>query len=238
MNKIDSDTKQKIQSFVLLITHGYKVLMASLLTIFVPQKCSVITNDNSSNISSNNSSYYLTNNECTLKDNFINLIPLNQGALAINFITLALFLGFYIFEYYREYWCIEYLDIDPNKSINNLKKEIENYPNYKNKLIKLNKQYYIYSFILVVSNIINFIISSVLIYYYYYLDYKSITVLITYFLLIADKLFSTLLSSRDSFINLLPKSAYMKDSIIFNTIDSDYKKKEAINELEIVIMNI
>ena len=157
MVKISSDTKQKFKSIINLFSQGYKVLMASLLSVFVPQQCPVIQDD----LSSSSSSDFIdniTHGECSMKENFMDLIPYNVGVLIINFITLGLFIGFYILEFYRENWLINYLDTDINKSYNNLKTEIEEYPEYKKKLIKLNKQYYIYSYVLLVFNIINFAI--------------------------------------------------------------------------------
>ena len=41
----------------------------------------------------------------------------------------------------RENWCIKYLDIDDDKSSNNLDEEIEKYPKYKHEMHQLNRKY-------------------------------------------------------------------------------------------------
>ena len=204
---LSDDQKQTIKSTISFLTESFKVFMAALLCIFVPQRCI----ENADNL-------------CTLTDNFTNLTKLNTAVLVINFITLANFMYLYIIEYKREHWCIEFLDIDNDKANTNLKTEINDYPEYKEELISLNNKYHKLTILTLILNICNFILSSILIYGYYYLDYRSITVLITNVLLIVDKLLSCLSISNKSVEELLPISAYMTTPVIFNTIDSDHKK--------------
>jgi len=211
---LSEDNSQRFKSILSILSNSYKVFMASLLSIFVPQKCSESPT-----------------NECSISDNFTNLIPYNVVVIVLNFITLVSFLVFYCIEYYRENWCIEYLDIDDNKPLTNLKKEIEEYPEFKEKLININYVYYISSYTLLILNLINFIMSSVLIYHFYYLDFKSISVMITYFLLVSDKLFTTLSTSKKSYLEIIPNSAYMNRLIVFNSIDTDYIKKSEKNKV-------
>ena len=99
-------------------------------------------------------------------------------------------------------------------------------------MIILNNNYYKMSIAIVTFNIINFILSSVLIYVYYYLDYRSITVLITNFILIIDKLINCFNVSNKSVEEMLPISAYMTTPVVFNTIDNDYKHKNEIKLVE------
>ena len=47
-------------------------------------------------------------------------------------------MAFYYTEI-REEWCIQYLDIDPDKANENLDDEIEQYPELKEGMAKLNK---------------------------------------------------------------------------------------------------
>jgi hypothetical protein len=204
---LSDDQKQTIKSTISFLTESFKMLMATLLCIFVPQRCV----ENVDNI-------------CTLTDNFTNLTNFNIVVLVINFITLANFIYLYIVEYKREHWCISILDIDYDKPNTNLKVEINNYPVYKEELVSLNNKYYKITIITLILNICNFILSSILIYGFYYLDYRSVTILLTNVLLIVDKLLSCISISNKSVEELLPISAYMTTPVIFNTIDSDYKK--------------
>ncbi len=206
---ISEDNTQRIKSILSIGINGYKILMATLLCIFVPQKCE--------------------DRECTLYDNFTDLSAYNMFVLIFNFITLAIFVGFYGVEYYRENWCIEHLDTDPTKPLTNLKEEIMLYPEFKEKVQQIDYIYYSYSKILCVCTVINFIVSSILIYVYYYFGFKSVTVMITYFLLVIDKLIFSLTMSKISYEEFLLHSVYMTGPIYFNVIDADYKKIELTN---------
>jgi hypothetical protein len=207
MISLTDDQKQTINSVILLLTESFKVLMATLLSIFVPQRC-----DNQSD------------KICTMVDNFTNLTNYNIAVTTFNFITLGSFIGLYIVEYMRENWCIEYLDIDYDKPNTNLKTEIDKYPEYKEKMMLLNNRYNNISILVVSMNVINFILSAILIYGYYYLDYRSVTVLLTNIILIIDKIINCFNVSKKSVQEILPISAYMTSPIIFNIIDKDYRK--------------
>ena len=224
MVKINIDTQQRIKTIGLFFIQGYKLIMATLLAVFVPQRCPESPS-----------------NECSIIDNFTSLTAYNTAVLIFNFATLLFFIIYYIFEYYRENWCIEYLDIDKNKADIFLKEEIKDYPNILSRLLKLNKLYFIFSVILLSSNFINFVLSGVLVYNYYYLDYKSITVFATYLILIGDKLLSSIFISRNSFTNCIAESAYMTEPVVFNRIDTDYRinKYDISNEsIETTIQEI
>lgn len=234
---IPNDLIQRFRTTMLIITGSYKILMATLLAVFIPQKCPTSLNLN--NMTNSTSSIYT---ECTFQDHFISTstTPTLPFIVTIfNLFTLSVFLLFYVFEYYREQWCIEYLDIDDAKPHSYLKLELDSYPDIKEKLTKINYYYYRFSQVLVMVNIINFAVSSALFAGYIDLksisDIKTLTVLVTYFLLIVDKLISVLYQSRKSYLDLIPSSAYMYDPAIFNTIDADYATslKEARQQLEL-----
>lgn len=203
---LSEDTSQRLKTILSIGINGYKILMATLLCIFVPQKCE--------------------ERECTLDDNFTELSAYNMIVLIFNFITLGAFVGFYGVEYYRENWCIEHLDTDDKKPLTNLRDEIESYPEFKEKINYIDFVYHAYSRVLLVFNVINFIMSGILIYAYYYFGFKSVTVMITYFLLIIDKLVFSYKMSKKSYEELFLHSAYMTGPIYFNVIDADYKKVE------------
>jgi hypothetical protein len=181
--------------------------MATMLSIFVPQKCD-------------------ENNECSLSDNLDDLTDYNTFVLAFNFITLGIFVFEYSWEYYREHWMIEYLDVEPKKSNINLKEEIQNYPDFMKKLIDINKRYKRLTEIVVGFAIANFVFSAVLVLHYYYLDYRTITVLLSNLLLVVDKLYNSWGIAHKSHGEILAYSAYMKTPVLFNTIDQDHKKND------------
>jgi hypothetical protein len=210
--KINQDDKHRLQSLSLFFLESFKVFMATLLVVFVPQKCD-----------------HQEDGNCSINDNFYDLDNYNIFCLVFNFITLFNFLTLYIIEKKREFWCIEYLDVDHSKPKINLITEIEDYPLYKFKLIQLNKLYQLMTKILLVIVFINIITSAILIFHYYYLDYRSITVFISNLLLIGDKLYNSYNISKKSIRELIAYSAYMKMPMVYNTIDSDH----VINNIEL-----
>jgi len=208
--KLTQDAKQYIKVTFLFIYTCIRTMLATLLTIFVYQLCP-----------SKNG----TTHDCSILENFTDLTELNLAAVIINFLTLGIFFGFYILEYYREHKCIKYLGIDENLPNNNLKNEIAAFPKIQVKLNNLNKHYKNYSFVIFIINIVNIIISSIIIFQFYG-GYKSIIGLISETFLIADKIYNSINISYKSVKELLPYSAYMKEYIIFNTIDTNYKERK------------
>lgn len=201
------DTKQRLQSVVMIFATGYKMLMASMLAIFVPQKCG-------------------ESKECSLSDNFTDLTRFNTVVLVFNFITLTSYLVFYGIEYYRENWCIEYLDFDESKPMNGLAQDLDPYPELKTQLVRVNRAYFFTTILVIGSSIVNFVLSCVLVYHFYYLDYKSVSVMIAYAVMIADKLYSSLDNSQRSYQECLPYSAYRFGPVVYNVVDADYRTTE------------
>jgi len=190
-------------------------MMGTFLTIFVPQQCE--------------------DTVCTLSQNFYNTELLHRSAMILNFITFVSVLTFYGIEIRRENWCIKYLDIDDNKSNNNLDTEIELYPKYKKHMNKLNK-YYLYS--LYTSGILllaNFGYSSYSI-SYDYTGPNTVTSLLSFLMLVTNKLYTSFGIGKESVKNERAFSAYMRTPKTYNTIDADYRLREvSMSEVKINI---
>jgi hypothetical protein len=214
---LSTNTKDRLKSLFIFIYTGFKVMIATLLSIFVTQSCP-LPNGNSE--------------ECSLYDNFTNLTRFNEGVIIFNFLTLGVFIGFYILEFYRENVCIKYLDIDENLPNNNLRIEIVQYPKIEKKLLTLNNHYHRYSIVLIFINIVNIVLSSILLSQFYD-GFKTVTGLITNIFLIAGKIYTALRISHKSVSELFPYSAYMDEYIIFNTIDPDYKQRKIMKKQNI-----
>ena len=75
------DTNQRLNVTILVTLEFYRVLVSSLLILFVPQKCQ--------------------EHVCTLSENMETESKLYTAGLAINFITLAVFLTMYALEVKR-----------------------------------------------------------------------------------------------------------------------------------------
>lgn len=198
--KINQDTKQYLTFFTNSFILFYKIIMASFLAIVVPQKCG--------------------DHMCSYNENVSDLDHYNRFVLVFNLITSILFVFFTVYEGYREYYFIENFDIDPNYSDNNLENTITDYTEIKNNLLKINKNYRILS--IIIANVIglNLIFSSILVFAQYYYDFKTITVFFSNFLLVLDKI-STSISVSSDYDKIKATSYYQTEHSSFNVIDSD-----------------
>lgn len=206
MFEISEDVKEKIITICLFLIEGFRIVIASMLCLFIPQNCK--------------------NNICSISEILFNIDNFKLVIIIFNCITLLAFIGMYILEYYREYWTIENLDIDELKSIHNLKNVIDEYPIIKEELINLNYYYYTYSIIMIFIYGINFLLSSIYILGYNYLDYKTLFNLIINLYLVADKLYTNIVISKQSKNDIVAYSAYMKIPVAYNTIDHKYTIKK------------
>jgi len=207
--KLSVDNQQRVTTGMLMILEFYKVMMATFLVIFVPQDC----NDK----------------VCTLTENFNNTDSIHRAALISNFATFLYILNFYRNEIMREEWCIKYLDIDPGKPNNYLDEEIEDYPLYKIQMKSMNKEYLNSLYIASGLLLYNFGISGVAIGQNYQ-GANTLTSIISFLLLLGEKLFSSYNVGKKSVKDERAFSAYMKISRTYNTIDEDFRMKEDLEE--------
>lgn len=204
--KVDPDTKQRIVTTFSMCLEFYKVLMGTFLVIFVPQQC----NDKI----------------CSMNENFFNGTTLNSMGNISNFITFTSIGTLYFIELKRENWCIQYLDIDDEKSTNNLDTEIEAYPKYKAEMARLNTHYIRSVYAALFMMFTNFIISGVTV-YQSYAGTNSITTFLSFFMLVFMKLYSSWTVGALSIKNERANSAYMKEPKTYNTIDEDYRIQDS-----------
>jgi hypothetical protein len=196
------DSKQRITTFLLMCLEFYKVVMGTFLIVFVPQDCNGTI--------------------CTATENFFKEGRLYFGGNVCNFITFSAIGTLYFIELKRENWCIQYLDIDDEKSTNNLDTEIEAYPKYKKEMNRLNKNYVNATYFAVLMMCINFIVSGFTV-YQTYTGSNSITSFVSFFLLVSMKLYNAWTVGRLSIKDERANSAYMKEPKTYNTIDENYR---------------
>ena len=215
--KLSVDSKQRVTTTCLMFLEFYKILMATFLVLFVPQKCE--------------------NEVCTITENFFKRDPVHLAALISNFTTFVSVLYFYYIEMKRENWCIKYLDIDLTKPNNYLDDEIEAYPKYKKQMNQLNKSYLKSMYASSTLLIINFGISGTAI-GFDYVGTNTITTMVSFFLLISSKLYSAYVTGTDSVKKERALSAYMKTAKTYNTIDEDFRITETPTTTENIVISV
>ena len=171
--KVSLDNRQRIQSGLTFCLEFYKVLMGSFLILFVPQKCG--------------------DHICSARENIQN----ETACFVINIISCLMLIILYIVELRRENWCITFLDIDPKKSNENLDSEIENYPEIKTQMQKINKDYKNWAIACVASQSINIVISTTFI-GIHWPGGVAFAPLVGYIILMLTKLYNTYFNSVTS----------------------------------------
>jgi hypothetical protein len=195
---MDVDTKQRIQSGLVFLLEFYKVLMGTLLILFVPQRCGD------------------DRHLCTFRES-------ETACLVVNCVSCLMMLQLYYIELRRENWCIKYLDIDPAKPNNNLDTEIEKYPEYKERMLAINTKYRRSAVACAAAQVANILMSTVYI-GLRWAGTMSLTPLVSYVILMASKLYSTYFVSTASIKKERAFSAYLTIAKTYNTIDADFKK--------------
>jgi hypothetical protein len=210
--KINNDLKETIKISTLFLFQSYKVIMGSMLILFVPQNC---------------------NNEvCSITDNLNKNDTFHNITLSTNILCVLLFIICYGIELKREKWCVNYLDIDHNIADNNLELVIKDKPQILLPLQKYNKLYLISISITSSVYLINLILSSIII-YNNYVGIQAVTSYSSYVVLILLKIYNSLFVSYSSLKNKKALSGYLTEFSSFNIIDKDYQEVYIINKNEI-----
>jgi hypothetical protein len=209
---LSTNQKEMMQNFSLTFLEMYKIVIASLLSLFVPQFCEE------------------TNSTCTLSQNFENLSRFNEFVIAFNFITLGYFTYFYVIQSRRETYFITHLEVNDNLPENGVQESLKNYPTILKRVEEHNHKLQRVTRNTLILSISNVIFSAFLIFYYFYDGFRSVTTLVTSVLLVSQKLYSTRLIVNDCMYNEDKKpralSVTRTDPIAYNDIDNNYAKKE------------
>ena len=197
----DDDFKQKMSMCVTVTIEMYRVIMSSLLLLFVPQSCN--------------------NNQCTINEKLSPELPYEMFVLISNFFILFAFTITYMVESRRENILITYLDINRFKPRDNdsVAKELLKLSNTRlQRIEKYDKFYKHLSYSSICVFILNTLFSLIVI-FDNFLDSKTITVLLTNMLFMSSKLYDmyTIVNTKD-FVFL---SAYLSRKIQFNDVDKD-----------------
>lgn len=184
---------------------SFKVAMACLLSVFVPQDCN--------------------GRDCELEDNFKDLHPYNAFVLAWNLATLVMFVYVFWFEGKREVYMISHFDVSKDHPDTYLPTLLQNpaYSKMKLHLEDSNRHYAsIYRWLsgLILSNVL---FSGVLLFHLYYRDFRTITVFLSNIALIADRVWKGYCVSQECLREGYAISIYQTEPTYFNVVDENYR---------------
>jgi hypothetical protein len=216
-NKLnDQDFLQKNNSIILFCLELYRVLVSSLLILFVPQACGPESNVH----------------VCSYEENMAPTSNLYTAGLVVNFITMGSLFFMYLFEINREYKLINYLEVNSSKPCDNesVGKALSTLPKHRaQNILFLDKYYYRFAMLSILLFITNTILSGFVI-YDFYLDNQTTTTFVTNVLFMITKLtdvYSTINTPKNIFY-----SAYLKGKIQYNDVDPE--KSESFRTLDCV----
>jgi hypothetical protein len=199
----DQDNIQKMTVATTVILEMYRVMVSSLLVLFVPQKCD--------------------DHVCSMHENMVWMDDLYNSGLVVNFITMFSFIIMYYYEVKRENKLITYLEVNKNVASDNetVGRVLEGLSlDKKESIIYFDKAYQRVGYFVLLMFAFNTTLSGFVV-YEYYLDNQTTSTFITNILFMITKLvdiYSTVNTERNIFY-----SAYMKGKIQFNDVDPNKK---------------
>ena len=215
--KVNNDLKERLKIGALFMFQSYKVIMGSLLILFVPQKCEDLLDHSGSS----DNSYVSDSVICSVSDNLNKKDDLfHDITLGFNFLCVGLFLITYIVELRRENWCVKNLDINHDFPDNHLDDIIDQKPELKMELRKKNARYFKITSITSSVYMINLLLSSIII-YNNYVGIQAVTSYTSYVALILLKIYNSLFISYTSLHNDKALSGYITEFSSFNVFDED-----------------
>jgi len=200
------DFQQKTSSYITFTLEMYRVLMGTLLLLFVPQKCGVDLCSMSQIFEKNDAKYI--------------------GNISVNIMTFLAFFLMYVVELRRENKMISYLEVNKEFPCDNdaVGEALLLLPEDKRKVVlNLDGSYQKACYIAALFYIGNSVYSGLTIYENFY-DSKTTTVFITNLLFLLGKLIDVYgLANTETNIFY---SAYLKDKVQYNYADPDKVKEE------------
>ena len=223
--KVDQDLKERLKIGALWVFQSYKVIMGSLLILFVPQKCEELVEYSGSSDGDEYESAI-----CSVSDNLHKTDDMFHNiTLGFNFLCVLLFFMMYFVELRRENWCVKHLDINHDYPDNHLDDIIDQKPELKFELRKRNSRYFKITSLTSGVYMINLILSSIII-YTNYVGIQAVTSYTSYVALILLKIYNSLFISYDSLHNDKALSGYITEFSSFNVFDENIVENDIVND--------
>ena len=213
------DFQQKTTMIISVSLELYRVMISSLLLIFVPQKCD--------------------DHICSLVENLNEDNIIYSTGLYINYITFLFFIIMYICEMRREEKLIKLLEVNNTISTDNesVGRRLDMFSEDKKKhLFDIDNQYQYASYSVMCIYCVNIILSGIII-NEYSLGNQTLIIFLTNILFMISKLSNVYIiinTEKNIFF-----SAYMNTKVQFNDIDPrEIKKIEKRNSLDLINKDI
>jgi hypothetical protein len=199
----------------------FKLVMATLLSVFVPQRCDDV---DAFGVPTG------TFHDCTAKENFEDLTNFNTFVVVFNFITLLFGLIHQFTVFMRERRLIDVLDEDPTVTNDYLVRKdrkgrqvIEMYPRIGAIINSRNGWTFVTASMVLFCFFINAIVSAVLIFRDYYAGFRSVTTFLTNVFLLVQVFVNHWNLSRVGWKTGIAYSFFKSDASVYNNVDRKLK---------------
>lgn len=209
IKKKDHNATDLLYAWFDILLELSKIVVSSLLVVFVPQNCDGST--------------------CSIVENFTDLTDINKGALGWNFITLGFMLFLYVVIYRRERFLIYRMDEDAKVPKTNSAKVFADHPEIANGVRYHNDLLRTMALLSTVVYIVNIALSCIVIWGYYYENYQSVVQLLINAGLCVYVLWRSLVHSKSTLV--LSNTTF--SPIVYNEVDKDYVSQK--NDVSIIV---
>lgn len=201
---------------IALIIDMFRLAMASLLSVFVPQTCPGA-------IDAEKEGYFgctreVIAHDCTFTENFICLTTFNKMVLSWNFICLGVLVFHYFLVWRREKFLIKHFRETLTVGRLNIRDVIHDYPGLERKLVKYNKWVLYISVFSIGLQLVNMVVSGILVMGFYNNGYKSFTTYFTNLLVIGLVLHMCLSAAWIGLKHELAYSCVAIEPISYNSV--------------------
>ena len=205
----------------ILLVKAYSCFIGAFFVVFVPQNCT--TKVGTTEVS----------RDCTFAENvYEDIDRMNAITLALNAVTAASLLAGFYFEWRRERWIIEHLDVDYSRGEDALAKDILGHETLRQHLHMFNQRYF-YAFLLIGAiNVANVGLS---IYFLtlpqWFAGYRTVTTFLTSFALLFRYLVNSVLVSSQSEAETKALSVNLVEPVAFNVVGTRHQGQVKVTSL-------
>ncbi len=219
----DQDKMQKYSVGISASMELYRVLVSSLLILFVPQDCGAGSVDDGA-----------ATKVCSYSENMESAGTVYSAGLALNFVTLGVILLMYAIEIKRENRLISYLEVNKNLPFDNesvgyaLEKGLSK--ERRESILSLDSWFQRIGALAMLFFVANVVLSGIVV-YDYSLGSQTTSTFVTNVLFMTDKMSNVYFTIATDKNILL--SSYMKSKVQFNDVDPDKKEAEIADSSDI-----
>ncbi len=217
--------EQAVKNFAYMVTQMYSVLVASLLSVFVPQSCcndvGTFKAEYGQCTPETISSQYL----CSISDEVTALSTYNQFVLGWNFITLGTMLLYFYLTWSRENYILKNFVDDPLQSEIHIRTQWAKYPELFFYMNRKNKVSCIACVVGMVVQLINIIVSAKLLFVDYYAGTKTAIGFASNILIQGGFLLKAVEIAYVDYKHHLSRTILASEPHSYNVVSPEYKTK-------------